>query len=259
MRKFAILLTALACAAALAACGPFPRRENLFEREMRRAREQLEARTKSWKPGDPVHNVVVWLTKLEFETDDVTDINAFWQYTDDDAKVIVGNNTMKAYGLHVGVSNDKFSAQFDLIRRRSRTSGQTEHFINVLPGNWGTLHLTQSHTMRTADILYYRNGKLYQRPTYTTVPLGSVLKVRPQVGGSHIYLDIYPTYSKVAADNVNISYERLATKVRLRPGQSLMIGSMDQAGTSTASTFLSASSGTRTAKRMLLVVTVYIQ
>jgi len=196
-------------------------------------------------------NVAIVVEKLDAKSASAMGLGGRFRARSGDA-VIAGGGRVPRGGLSVRVLGRSFAGRFGAAAGRTRASSRQQMFIVVRSGTEGVLSMGRDIWMRR---LGYRTPRGYVVIAEREF-VGRQLAVRPTIlPGGWIAIELWPRFSTRRGRVVDVT--QLATRVKVRDGQSLVIGGLNTAG-SELNAALFGASGREASSTSAIVLTAKI-
>ncbi|MFH1614013.1 MAG: hypothetical protein ABIG61_02870 [Planctomycetota bacterium] len=198
-------------------------------------------------------NIKVVVKMLKADAGEFGSIEGLWRYTDEN--IVVTNNpaTFRSSGLRIGVGNEHFTAQLNIVKQSLKHAEESELFIVLLDGTAGYISVGEE----IAVPRFFYAGRWYSGVEYDFRHAGRSLKVDVRkLASGQIEMDLTPVFSRFLSDGGNLELTELTTKVRAFPGNAVVISgsSTDEQNVATA---LFSYGKEDVKKQMLITVTPY--
>ena len=237
----------------LSGCQQSPDSSDSHYDQISREIERLKAESEeSASIGD---NIKIVVTMLSTDAADSFAIDSMWRYTDQNVKVVKKPDIFTSSGLKIGVGGDNFKARLDIVKKKLKSSEETELFIVIADGTTGYINIGKEIYVPR----FYYFGKWYSSVDYEFRQAGRSLKVTARkLPSGLIDMELTPVFSRFLSNGGDLELTELSTKVTARPGQTLVIGGGDTSQGSIATALLSYSKyGNK--KNTLITVTPQIR
>jgi hypothetical protein len=247
------IVSAIALAGILAStagCQEQQKSETEFDRV---SREIEQIRAEAEQTGN-IGNIKIEVKMLGTNDSEYSKLSALWQYSGDNITLSGGERPSKG-GLRVGLAAGDFESVFSAVRKKLRTSEVTEMFLLVSPGYPGSIFVGKEIAVER----FYYFGRWYTGVGYDFRQAGRSLRVTawPQPDGS-VKMQLLPVFSDFKNDRGDLELTEISTTVTARPGQAVIIGSMNTNTQDAANAFFSYTE-TGQNKQMVVTVTPYLR
>jgi len=123
---------------AAAGCESGGRSESHHERVSREIEESLAQARAQAGTGE---NIRITVKMLSVSTEDYSALDLAWQYVGRNVAVAKRPDVFAQSGLRVGVGNESFNVQLNIIKSKLKSSEETELFIVVADGSSGFINV----------------------------------------------------------------------------------------------------------------------
>lgn len=200
---------------------------------------------KDWNVYIEVENVETSLASYDFG-------RVSWVYRGSDVAVGGGGPMLANNGIRVGVSRGRLSAAAIAGGGDTRGRRTTTQFLTVLNGQTAYLDVSDIYTEPMTIVVFGHHLGIVGMHYF--VKAGATLEVRPTiVGDDMLDVEITPVISSYDRGARRLALQELRTRVRVRDGQSIIIGGIQTERATFGSTFFSRSSASGTMHRTVIL------
>lgn len=249
---WAVLLSVLLVTAG---CESWGTSESHHDRVSREIDESLAEALAQSQAGGTGENIRVTVRMLTVGTGDYSALDASFEFVSRNVAIAKRPEVFAQSGLKIGVGNDSFQGQLDIIKSRLKSSEESELFVVLADGASGYINVGTE----IAVPHFFYSGRRYSSVGYEFRQAGRSLQVTAvkQPGGM-IRMELTPVFSKFLSNGGDIELTELTTTVVVREGQSVVIGGSTGTSEDVATALLSRQTGTER-KQTLITVTPRVQ
>jgi hypothetical protein len=176
---------------------------------------------KAEKDGSIGDNIRITVNLLTTSVTDYFAISALTQRVYGDVTVTNRSEALTESGLQIGVAGENFRAQLDIVKRKLKSSEDSELFLVLADGATGYINIGRE--IAVPRFFYF--GMWYNSINYEFRKAGRSLKVTARkLPSGLIEMELTPVFSRFLNDGGDLEMTELSTTVRARPGQTLVIG-----------------------------------
>ena len=239
---------------AAAGCESGGRSESHHDRVSREIEESL-AQARAQASTGTGENIRITVRMLTASTRDYSALDAAWRYVNRNVAIAKRPDIFARSGLRVGVGNESFNAQLNIIKSQLKSSEDTELFVVFADGSSGFINVgTEIAVPR-----FFHMGRWYSGVGYEFRQAGRSLKVSAQkLPGGLIRMELTPVFSRFLSSGGDMELTELSTTVTAGVGQTIVLGGSTGSGEDVATALFSRQVGTER-KRTLITVTPQVQ
>ena len=176
---------------------------------------------KAEKDGSIGDNIKITVNLLTTSVTDYFAISALTQRVYGDVTVTNRSEIFTESGLQIGVAGENFRSQLDIAKRQLKSSEDSELFLVLADGATGYINIGRE--IAVPRFFYF--GRWYNSINYDFRKAGRSLEITARkLPSGLIEMELTPVFSRFLNDGGDLEMTELSTTVRVRSGQTVVIG-----------------------------------